>query len=161
MSESKTTKKSGAKRAKASQVRTSGTEGTKRAERQRKRVPISGDRDILTVIGRDPKFVYRLVNDIDNRIQRFQDAGYDFVTHEVQIGDAGVQSSDNKGGVVTVNVRGGIVAYLMRIKREWYEEDQAAKQADLDASQEELYRELNSTDNGRYGNVSIGQMRPA
>lgn len=144
-----------ATRAVASRVRTVGTAETKKAERP-KRVPLYDQRNILAIKGKDPKYEYRLVNDSDGRIARFKLAGWEHVTHDLQVGDVQVEISECKGGVATVNVRGGIVAYIMRIKKEFYEADQSAKQQDLDASQEAMYRELNDDKNGsQYGKVEF------
>ena len=38
-----------------------------------KRTPI-GSRNVLTVSGKDPDFVYRIVNDVGDRIAMFQEA---------------------------------------------------------------------------------------
>ena len=91
------------------------------------RTPI-GTRNILTVKGKDPNYVYRHVNDIDDRISQFQEAGYELVQDEsVQVGDKRVNSTSSLGSAKAVSVGQGTKAYLMRIKREWYEEDQARK----------------------------------
>lgn len=91
-----------------------------------KRVPLSNlSRNILTVEGKEDGFHYCWVNDsfVDRRLQQ----GYDFVTHEVMVGDrrlSAVASSIRPGGsVISINVGNNTVAYLMRIPQEYYEED--------------------------------------
>ena len=120
-----------------------------------KRVPVSGRRDILTVEGKDPSYVYRWVNDVEGRIDMFKDGGYEVVTHDVKVGEKDVDSSKGTGSVVTKNVGAGTTAVLMRIKKEWYEEDQKAKQDEVNRSEEDMRRELNKRDDGRYGSVKI------
>ena len=46
-----------------------------------RRIPLSG-RNVLTVQGKDPNYAYRIVNDEEDRIARFQDAGYELVADE-------------------------------------------------------------------------------
>jgi hypothetical protein len=47
-----------------------------KAERVR-RTPINGTRNVLNVKGKDPDSEYRVVNDIGDRIQEFQEMGYE------------------------------------------------------------------------------------
>ena len=126
-----------------------------RATNRRKRVPLSGHRDILTVQGKDPNYVYRWVNDEAGRVDRLKDAGYDLVDHEVEVGVRKVDSSAGTSSVVSKNVGNGTTAYLMRIKREWHEEDKAAAQKQIDESEADMKRTLNSKQNGTYGKVNI------
>mgnify|MGYP003442099930 FL=1 len=91
------------------------------------RTPI-GTRNILTVKGKDPAYAYRYVNDIDERVAQFQEAGYELVLDEAaQSGDKRVNAASSLGSSKAVSVGQGTKAYLMRIKREWFEEDQARK----------------------------------
>lgn len=138
----------------ASIARKAGTEELHN-QRRPQRVPVSGNRDILSVTGKEPGFVYRWVNDRGHSIAKFQAAGYEHVTHEVVVGQLSVNGAEQKGGVTTINVGGATTAYLMRIREDWYNEDQAAKQADVDAMSEDIYRTLNNKEDGRYGNVDI------
>lgn len=124
---------------------------TSRKTNQVKRTPISGNRDIMTVEGKEKGFEYRWINDVGNRIQKAKDGGYEMVQHEVGVGDRTVDSTDGVGTVVTKDVGKGITSYLMRIKDEWYEEDQRAKQNKVRASEESLHQR----GEGQYGNVNI------
>lgn len=97
----------------------------KRPERkslfQRGPQSISGDKD--------PNFHYRFVNDIGSRVSNFQAAGYEVVRDEdLVVGDNRVfdPSTESTGKRVVSN--DGTVSYLMRIKKEWHDEDQATKQ---------------------------------
>jgi len=93
------------------------------------RTPV-GTRNILTVKGKDPNYEYRIVNDIDDRVAQFQEAGYELVANDtVKVGDKRVNSTTSEGSVKQLSVGQGTKAYLMRIKKDWFDEDQQAKQA--------------------------------
>lgn len=71
---------------------------TQRAPRGRtKRVPV-GQRSRLSVNGKDPNYVYRFVNDVGDRINMFQEAGYELVSKEDhKIGDNRVDIASPDG----------------------------------------------------------------
>lgn len=117
-----------------------------------KRTPVSG-KHILTVQGKDPDKVYRIVNDEADRIARFQEGGYELVPDEaVKVGDNRVSKTSSEGTVKQVSVGGGRKAFVMAIKREWYEEDQKAKQQLVD-DQESTIR--HKALDGTYGKVEL------
>lgn len=118
-----------------------------------KRIPMDGYRNTLTFDDRDPNFVYRVFNDVDGRIQRAEQAGYEVVTAEAELGDPTADSAASVGSAVTKPVGGGVTGVLMRIPREWYKEDQALKQKRADQIEEAL-RE-GPTKEGQYGKVEI------
>ena len=93
-----------------------------------KRTPING-RNILTVSGKDPNYVYRIVNDVGDRIEIFKERGWELVeAKDVRIGDRRVEGAGALGSKAQASVdKTGTKAFLMRIKNEWYEEDQADK----------------------------------
>lgn len=101
------------------------------------RVPVSGPRDILTVTNKDPNFEYRWVKDMPGRVQRFLDAGYSIVVHETQVGQRAVDTGSRLGSAVT-RLDGPQTLVLMRISKEWYNEDQDAKQRELDSLEDSL-----------------------
>ena len=117
------------------------------------RTPISGGRDILAVKDQDPNYVYRWVNDISGRLERFKAAGYEPVTATPEVGDKVVDRNSKLGSVITRSVGGTITAVLMRIPREWYDEDQAAKQAQIDESDKMLRAEQDVD----YGTLRVGR----
>ena len=121
----------------------------------KKRIPVGDSRDVLTVEGKDDNYVYRWVVDVDNRIQRFQDGGYEFVDHDVAVGIPSVNQAQTDGKMVTKQTGGTRTSYLMRIKREWYDEDQAGKAKRIDESEAAMKRKLNSSEDGRYGKVEF------
>jgi hypothetical protein len=115
------------------------------AKPQRKeRVPVNGAKDILTVAERlkDPNYEYRFVVDTPGRIMRFNDGGWEIVKDEtMQVGQTAVDSGSRLGSAVTVS-RGGQVLVLMRIPKEWYDEDQLAKQEKVDALESTMNADL-------------------
>lgn len=129
-----------------------------------KRVPVSGNRDILTVVGQDPNFVYRWVKDKSEsgqRIFRFVQAAYEFVdstTGDYDIGDSFVYESQDVGSLIRKPAGDGEYLYLMRIAREFYDEDQALKQINIKEKEDMITRERDpnsSGDDGQYGNIKL------
>lgn len=113
-----------------------------------KRTPV-GNRNVLTVRGKDPAYVYRIVNDEGDRVEIFKEAGYETVdaaTH--QVGDKRVNRTAPEGSIARAFVGGGRQGVVMRIRKDWYEEDEAARQA-LISEQENRQRPENL--NGYYG----------
>jgi len=116
------------------------------------RTPVS-QRNILTVKGKDPNYVYRVVNDIDDRIAQFIDGGYELVDNEATtVGDSRVSQGTSLGTKKVFSVGQGIKGHLMRIRKEFYEEDQAAKQSYV-AKQEASIKE--QALDGNYGKLEI------
>jgi hypothetical protein len=91
------------------------------------RTPV-GQRNILTVSGKDPDYEYRIVNDTGDRIATFQDAGYELVeASSVRVGDKRVNNPAPEGTKAQVSVGQGDKAFVMRIHKDLYKEDQEAK----------------------------------
>lgn len=124
------------------------------------RIPVGAARDILTVNGQDPNYVYRWVLDDPKRpgrIQRFKDGGYEIVTDSNEIGQSTVDRGKKLGSAIT-RPDGGSTLVLMRILKEWYDEDQVAKAekiADLEATM--LADEMSG--DGRYGSLTVGRRK--
>jgi hypothetical protein len=128
---------------------------TTRTERPT-RIPVSGEgRNILSINDQDPNYVYRWVNDVEGRIDRFKAGGYEFVHSTDIAGDRSTENASNASTVLSKKVGNGITAYAMRIKREWYEEDQASKAKAIDDKEESLFRELNKQEVGLTGSVKF------
>lgn len=124
----------------------------KAPESRVKRTPI-GTRNVLTVAGKDPNYVYRIINDSGDRVQEFMEAGYELVKDDsVKVGDKKVNKASSEGSLSQVSVGQGQKAFVVRIKKEWYDEDQAAKQLRVDELE-------NSTKakalDGTYGKLEI------
>ena len=102
---------------------------------------------------KDNDFVYRFVNDTGSRVANFQAAGYELVTSDdLTVGDNRVSDASDLGSAKRVVSNDGTTSYLMKIKREWYEEDQATKAAAL-AEQEAAMKQ--EATNGMYGKLNI------
>jgi len=126
-----------------------------RPNRTSKRVPLSEQRGILTVRDKDENYEYRWVNDKDSRIETLQQRGYEFVDDDVEVGDKDVDSSKGVSSVVSKAVGGGVDGYLMRIKKEYFEEDKAFKAEQIDKREADMKRTLNDGKDGTYGAVEI------
>ena len=103
---------------------------------------------------KDPNYVYRFVNDIGSRVANFQSAGCEIVRDEnLVVGDNRVfdPSASETGKKVVSN--DGTVSYLMRIKKEWHEEDQAAKQAYIDETEGAIKQ--TASQGADYGSVKL------
>ena len=95
------------------------------------RTPLA-NRSVLGIKGKEPGYVYRIVNDTGDRVASFQEQGYEIVTDSsITIGDRRVGKASADGSPVQVAVGNGIDGYLMRIKEEYYKEDQAYKEQKL------------------------------
>lgn len=92
-----------------------------------KRIPV-GTRNRFEVVNKDPDFEYRVVTDRDNRIQMFLDAGYEVApaSESAQIALSRVDAAQPEGKH-SLAIGGGQTGILMRIPKEYYEEDQKAK----------------------------------
>lgn len=116
------------------------------------RTPV-GQRNILTVKGKDPNYEYRIVNDVEDRIAQFQDAGYELVPDEaVDVGDKRASQGSSIGSKKLFSVGQGVKAYVMRIKKEWFDEDQRAKQRQVDAQESSIKEKALD---GTYGKLDI------
>lgn len=118
------------------------------------RTPV-GQRNILTVKGKDPSYEYRIVNDIDDRITQYKEAGYEIVSNDaVSVGDKRVNAAAAVGSGKQISVGQGTKAYVMRIPKEWYNEDQTAKLAQV-AAVEQATRE--KALDGTYGELKLSR----
>jgi len=122
------------------------------APTKRTRVPVGGARNILTVATKDPNYEYRWVLDTPGRIEAFKEGGYEVVTKDTEVGDSTVDRAHKLGSAVTL-VRGASTLVLMRIPKEWYDEDQKMKQEEIDA----LEATMKSPSAADYGSVGISR----
>lgn len=119
-----------------------------------KRTPINGTRNRLSVKGKEPGYQYRIVNDIDGRVQELQEAGYEIVAdNSVSVGDKRIANPSKEGSPVKISVGQGVQAYLMRQKQEYFDEDQAAKQAVVNEMEDSIKRD--AKDANFYGKLKI------
>lgn len=103
-----------------------------RPTRERVRNVFNGTQAKLTVNNQIPGYKLHIFNDEPGRIQTALDGGWEFVTPD-EVG--GVKDSVTSGNtdlgekvrfLVGTSEKGdGLYAYLLKIKQEWWEEDQA------------------------------------
>jgi hypothetical protein len=110
-----------------------------------------------------PGYIRRVVNDDKDRIKRFEAAGYEVVRGPVEnASDGQVGRASQIGDAVTRPVGQGMQGVLMEIPKEWYDEDQADKQSEIDAMEDSMRRRFRKSTNpneedGVYGKVDIGK----
>jgi hypothetical protein len=108
---------------------------------------ISGDKD--------PNFVYRFVNDTGSRIEQMKQAGYEIVEDDnLVVGDSRVSDPSQQGSGKRVISKDGTVSYLMRQKKDWYEEDQQAKQKHNDEIEAAMKQQASE---GMYGSIKTSR----
>lgn len=120
------------------------------------RTPIHGKREILGVRGLEAGWHYCWVNDDeDGNLDRYKDGGFDFVTHDVVVGDKKVNAASQIGGKISKAVGNGLTAYLMRCPEEVYQEELALLHSEIDEKERAMKANLNSKNDGRYGEVEV------
>lgn len=125
-------------------VKTGVTENKASYEGKRVRVPLGVPRMKLTS-GHREGYVRRWIN--DDRLQSAEKGGYSYVRLE-DAGEVGTFDVSQRNGlgdkvsrVVGRHQNGSpMMAYLMEIKQEWYDEDQRAKQAPIDEQEMAIKR---------------------
>jgi hypothetical protein len=116
------------------------------------RVPV-GTRNILKVQGKDPAYEYRFINDSGDRVAEFLDAGYQIESADaVRVGDKRTGTATPEGSKAQYSVGQGQKALLVKIKKEWYDEDQAKKQERV-AAQERATKD--KALDGTYGKLEL------
>jgi hypothetical protein len=109
----------------------------KSKQERKKRVPLGAQRIKGVVANQDKAFHYHWINDVPGRIGRALEGGYQLVPKEgVNVGTTG-DANTNLGSMVSQYAgrdESGQAynRYLMRIRNEWYTEDQMQKQSDVD-----------------------------
>ena len=117
------------------------------------RTPLA-NRSVLGIKGKEPGYVYRIVNDTGDRVASFQEQGYEIVTDSsITIGDRRVGRASQDGSPVQVSVGQGIDGFLMRIKDEYYKEDQAYKEQQLRELEQSMKKDATNTSD--YGKLDI------
>lgn len=102
-----------------------------KAAKRRERTPIGGTRAILEVRGKEAGFHYAWVN--EDYVYQRQEEGFEHVRHPVQVGSKRIDVSQGPTSEFICRPVGkGVIAYLMRIPQEFYDEDMAALQRTVD-----------------------------
>lgn len=122
---------------------------------QHKRVdrkPLSA-RGPLNITGdKDLNFHYRFVNDQGNRVYNYQQAGYEIVTDgDLTVGDSRVSDASDLGSPRRVVGENGTTSILMRIPKNYFDEDQAKKNAIIDEQEQAMKQ--NATREMDYGKI--------
>lgn len=121
-------------------------------EGRKARIPVGVPRSKLAV----PEirgYQLRWFNDLEGRIQQAQAGGYEFVEQDEAptFGNPDVDNVNRDLGARVsrvVDKSTGMKAYLMKIKKEYYEEDQQAKQAIIDETDRQIRKgRLHDADN--------------
>ena len=118
-----------------------------------KRVPV-GAGNKLQFHGKDPNYAYRVVMDRPGRLSAFLAAGYEFCYSEVREADKGIAEGTASDTRQTVNMGGSDKGYLMRIPKEFYDEDQAAKLSKVLATEAAMKNRDPNPTKGVYGGLS-------
>lgn len=116
-----------------------------------KRTPING-RNVLSVSNKQAGYHYRFVNDMGDRVQSFLDNGWEQVAaDDVIVGDRRVAAAKGLGSKAQASVnKDGTKAFVMRIKQEWFDEDQAEKAKHVDELEKSMKQQaLSSSDYGK------------
>lgn len=130
------------------------TENVTKGVRQPRRGNIGGFRNRLNINGKLDKenFEYRIVNDFEDgdRIAQFMQNDWEIVNKsDIEVGDKRVNKPTPEGTPVKISVGQGTRAYLMRKRKDWFQDDQKAKQAEVDTS------ELEMKPDGAYGHLNL------
>lgn len=121
-----------------------------------RRTSINGTRNVLNISGKEPGWSYRVVNDVGDRIEQLKEIGYEIVEDsKVQVGDRRIANPTKEGSPVKVSVGGGVQGYVMRIRQEWKDEDQAKKDAHVDKIEQGLVRD--AKEQSDYGKITVGK----
>lgn len=117
-----------------------------------RRNPVEG-KNKLRVKGKKPEYEYRIVNDEDDRVHDFLERGWELDTdEEIRIGDSRIDEVSRLGKVRRFSVGGGQFGVLMRIRKDWKAEDDAAKQEYVDKTEQAMRPNPNE---GTYGKIDI------
>ena len=103
-------------------------------------------------------------DDKGSRIWKFKRGGWDLVTldtedSELAVGQEAVYKSKEQGTLIRLHTGEGRYSYLMRIKKEWFEADQAAKEEAIKETEAGIFGSVSSegdANHGQYGEIRKG-----
>lgn len=123
---------------------------------RKERVPVNGaSRNLLTIQHRDPDFRYRWVLNDPDRVAKFEDGWWEIDTdpRNQKVGDRRVDTpAGTSSSVVETKAGMGRKYVLMKLPRELWEQDQKAKQDEVDRIEAEIVREAKKD---RYGKLEV------
>jgi hypothetical protein len=122
---------------------------------QRARRSTVTERSPLNVTNKDSNREYRIVNDTGDRVSMFIDRGWRVEDDpKITVGARRIGAASQQASPIQVSVGGGTKAYLMSIEKEFYDEDQKAKQDEVDETERQIKeRALDGT----YGKLEINR----
>lgn len=112
-------------------------------------------RNRLSVKNKEEGFVYRIVNDVDDRVAQLQEQGYELCSKESvgAVGDKRVDNTSSLGSAAHFSVGQGTKAVVMKIPKDWYDEDQALKQQKADDLEQTMKDDARKA--ASYGSLKI------
>lgn len=113
------------------------------------RTPV-GARNRLSLKNKEDGYVYRIVNDLDDRVEQLLATGYE-IDKTQTVGDKRVDTPSTMDGAFSVG--NGVKAYVMRQKKEFYDEDQVSKQHYVDQTESTMRSDARKASD--YGSVTI------
>lgn len=119
------------------------------------RTPI-GVRNRMGASNKDPNYEYRFVTDKDGRVEQMQEYGWELAVGNENVGVSRLSVPSAEGSVKSVHVGNGDKAILMRIPKEYYEEDQRAKQILINEKENQI---VNKKEDGQYGSIKLETKR--
>lgn len=124
------------------------------------RTPVGGFAGPLSLENKDPN--YRYFWEIDSsedgsKIERRLQAGYVFCRNDegLVVGETSVYKTENVGSIIRVPAGQGHYHYLMKIPKEWHEDDQKRHDKRVDTIENSL--KSKSREEGFYGDLSINR----
>ena len=123
-----------------------------------KRGAIHGKRNKITVTGCEPGWHYCWVN--EDNVEAFIEDGYEFVVHDVKVGDRAVQTQSQLGSKVSRGMGAGVTAYLMRCTEEIHKEIHDMLNQETDATEQTMAKNSPRGTAELVGEVKIGRGNP-
>lgn len=130
-----------------------------RSSERPQRVPV-GQRSRISLKDRDPNYHYRLVvanrEQDPDRVDHLIEQGYEIVPGKVAgtTGNAKVDNPSAIGSAGQISVGRGDKAVWMRQRKDWFEQDQAEKQKEINTTESRSKKE-----GADYGSVEITSTR--
>lgn len=123
-----------------------------------KRTPVNG-RNVLSVSNKQPGYHYRFVNDVGDRVSDFIERGWELVeADDVKVGDKRLVGTGPLGSKAQASVnKDGTKAFVMRIKDEWYAEDQKEKAKYVDELEQTMKQQALSGNDLKNGKLEISR----
>jgi hypothetical protein len=125
-------------------------DGQTRAEGRPERVPLH--RQNIMHADTRTGYVRRMVNDTDDRIERFKKAGWTTVEGG-KVGDEHAGDPSSIGSITEKSVGAGMKAILMEIPEEYYKADQSDKMKKVDQLEEAMEQDIKN----KLGGSAIGE----